>query len=131
MTNYKVHVKTAGTSYLEALKAVAVKNPKLFREIFQKSFDIYEVEKKTYHVSADLDKIESIEKLKDSELTRLFESNDARQVMHVAFGRILTDKDENGNYQFKDAILNCLRVNEELYDELILEHFSKHFAPFT
>jgi len=31
------HVKTAGTSYLEALKVTAVKNPKLFREILDYS----------------------------------------------------------------------------------------------
>ena len=54
-TRGKFHVKTAGTSYLEALRAVARCEPELFRRIVDFARDRYEVDKATYHVSATLD----------------------------------------------------------------------------
>ena len=51
-----VHLKTAGTSYLEALRALSVASPALFREIYVFSRDRYETDKQTYHVSAELDR---------------------------------------------------------------------------
>src|SRR3990172_4569480 len=115
-----VHVKTAGTSYLEALKTVATKQPDLFREILDFSRKQYEVEKATYHVSAKLAKVPAANQLTDEQLPTLFEQNDARQVMHVAFGKVLTTKADNGSFLFKDRILSCLNENEEThYDYLI------------
>ena len=96
------HVKTAGTSYLEALKVCAIEEPALFREILDYSRGLYEEEKRTYHVSADVEKVRPVNEYKDSELEKLFDSNDARQILHVTFGRILTDEDENGKYIFKN-----------------------------
>ncbi|KAB2837285.1 MAG: hypothetical protein F9K45_13045, partial [Melioribacteraceae bacterium] len=51
------HVKTAGTSYLEALRVVAAVEPELFREILDFSRDLYVTEKESYHVSADIKKV--------------------------------------------------------------------------
>lgn len=123
------HVKTAGTSYLEALRVVAVKNPDLFREIYQFSFGLYEIEKKSYHVSADISKLKKGNEYSDKELVELFNSNDARQVLHVTFGKVLTVK--NGNeYLFKEDIINCLKENEETHYEFLYKHFRKHLEPF-
>lgn len=123
------HVKTAGTSYLEALRVVAVKNPTLFREIFKFALGLYETEKKSYHVSADLNRLKKAEEYLDSELVNLFSSNDARQVLHVTFGRVLTEK-INDEYLFKNRILNCLQENEETHYEFLYKHFRKHLEPF-
>ena len=46
------HVKTAGTSYLEALRVVAIHDAKLFRAIIDFSRSRYDTDKATYHVSA-------------------------------------------------------------------------------
>lgn len=123
------HVKTAGTSYLEALKVVAAKNPVLFREIYQFSFGLYETEKKSYHVSADISKLKNASEYSNEELVELFNSNDARQVLHVTFGKVLTVKN-NGEYLFKDSIINCLNENEETHYEFLYKHFRKHLEPF-
>ena len=53
-TQGKFHVKTAGTSYLEALRVVARHDPASFREIIDFSRSRYETDKATYHVSATL-----------------------------------------------------------------------------
>jgi len=126
----RTHVKTAGTSYLEALKVVAIKEPDLFREILDFSAGLYETEKKTYHVSADLKRIKPAKDYKDSELEELFASNDVRQVLHVTYGRVLTEKNAQGKYIFRDRIYRCLIENEDLHYKLLIAHFHKHLEPF-
>lgn len=125
------HVKTAGTSYLEALKVAAKKEPNLFRKILDYACAIYENEKRTYHVSADINKLKPSQEYRNGELESLFDSNDIRQILHVTFGRILTDTDEKGAYLFKDNILRCLKENEETHYELLIKHFHKHLEPFN
>ncbi len=53
-TKGKFHVKTAGTSYLEALRVVALRDEPLFRRIIDFARGRYETDKATYHVSATL-----------------------------------------------------------------------------
>ena len=125
-----IHIKTAGTSYLEALKVAALMEPKLFREILDYCSPLFESEKKSYHVSADAAKLKSAKEYSDKELPRLFENKDCRQVLHVTFGRILTDKNENGEFIFKDRLIKCLKDNEETHYEVVIKHFRKHLDPF-
>ena len=128
--NIIIHVKTAGTSYLEAVKVTAAREPELFRRILDFSRGLYEQEKKTYHVSADINKVKPANEYKDNELVGLFDDNNIRQILHVTFGKVLTDRDKNNNYIFRDDLYRCLRENEDLYDEYLYKHFRKHLAPF-
>lgn len=123
------HVKTAGTSYLEALRVVAAENTKLFREIYDFCFGLYETEKLSYHVSAKLSNLKESSGYNDKELLELFSSEDARQVLHVTFGKVLTEKTSTG-YLFKDKILNCLKENEKTHYTFLTNHFIKHIEPF-
>ncbi len=125
-----IHIKTAGTSYLEALKVVAMKDPDLFREILDYAVGLYENEKKTYHVSADMNKIKSGKDYKDEELRKLFESNDVRQALHVTYGRVLTEKNDMSEFAFKNRINDCLIKNEDLHYQLLIKHFQRHMNPF-
>lgn len=124
------HVKTAGTSYLEALRVVAAKQPDLFREILDFSKGLYDTEKRSYYVSADINKVKSGKEYSNEELLSLFNSNDVRQVLHVTFGKVLTEKDSDGKFLFKDKILRCLIENEDTHYEFIVNHFKKHLEPF-
>jgi tagaturonate epimerase len=125
-----VHVKTAGTSYLEALRVVAAREPDLFRSILRFSLAHFEVEKQTYHVSGDLRRVPDPGMLDDDNLMELFENDDARQVLHVAFGKVLTDADAGGAYTFKLNIIACLDENENLHYRYVKEHFRRHIDPF-
>jgi len=125
-----VHVKTAGTSYLEALRTVAACEPKLFREILEFSRSLYEHERRTYHVSAELERVPPSADLKARDLPTLFEDDDARQVLHVTFGRVLTEKDSDGNYVFKERLLGALGKHETAHYENLVTHFRRHTAPF-
>ncbi len=125
-----VHVKTAGTSYLEALRTIAATSPGLFREILDFSRNRYVEEKKTYHVSADLVRVRAANTYTDEALLELFEQNDARQVLHVTFGKVLTERDVEGNYRFKERILDCLGEYEERHYAFLIRHFKRHLDPF-
>jgi hypothetical protein len=125
-----VHVKTAGTSYLEALRTVAACDPGLFREILDFSRSIYEHERRTYHVSGELERVPVADALDDGGLITLLDDEDARQVLHVTFGRVLTDREEDGRTRFKDRILACLESHEEAHYGNLVRHFKRHLEPF-
>jgi len=125
-----VHVKTAGTSYLEALRTIASCEPRLFREILDFSRSLYEHERRTYHVSAQLERVPAATNLGDDDLAALFDDEDARQVLHVTFGRVLTEKTPGGAYLFKDRVLTALATHEGAHFENLVAHFRRHTAPF-
>ena len=125
-----VHVKTAGTSYLEALRTVAACEPKLFREILEFSRSLYEHERRTYHVSAELARVPAAADLKARDLPALFDDDDTRQVLHVTFGRVLTEKQDDGGYLFKDRLMAALEKHESAHYNNLVTHFRRHTAPF-
>jgi len=125
-----VHVKTAGTSYLEALRTIAASEPVLFREILDFSRSLYENERRTYHVSAQLDRVPASASMSNDDLAALFDDEDARQVLHVTFGRVLTEKTPSGAYLFKDRVLTALATHEAAHFENLVTHFRRHTAPF-
>ncbi len=125
-----VHVKTAGTSYLEALRTIAAVKPDLIKEILDFAREHYLQEKNSYHVSADLNKVPAAKDCSNAQLLELFNDDNARQVFHVTFGKVLTAQDVNSNYIFRDRIKKCLEENEELHYENLIKHFRRHLEPF-
>ncbi len=125
-----IHVKTAGTSYLEALKVVAMRDPVLFREILDFSVGLYDAEKKSYHVTADMKRIKRGKDYRDDELEGLFASTDVRQALHVTYGRVLTEKNAGAEYIFRNRIYDCLEKNEGLHYQVLVKHFHRHLEPF-
>ena len=125
-----IHVKTAGTSYLEALRTLASIDPGLFREIFTFARSRYDVDRATYHVSADLAKVPVPDQLSDTELIGVLDTFDGREVLHVTFGSVLTSKNEQGDYCFRQRLLNALRANEEVYYAALETHIGRHLALF-
>jgi hypothetical protein len=125
-----VHVKTAGTSYLEALRTIAACEPELFAEVLDFSRSLYENERRTYHVSGRLERVPESAALDLSDHPKLFEDEDARQVLHVTFGRVLTDRGEDGSYLFKDRLLAALDSHEDEHFKNLEAHFRRHTAPF-
>jgi len=128
MTDGLVHLKTAGTSYLEAIRAIASIDPDLFRRILEFARDRYETDKATYHVSADVNKVPPADTLKDDQLAALLDDFDARQVLHVTFGSVLT---ADGGERFKNAIYAALQKDEEAHYAALAGHLARHVAPFA
>tara|TARA_R100001143_G_C3360031_1_gene134872 strand:+ start:6505 stop:7998 length:1494 start_codon:yes stop_codon:yes gene_type:complete len=125
-----VHVKTAGTSYLEALRTIAEADPKLFREILEYSKERFKEDKKTYHITGKPSDIPPDEKLSDDDLRDLLDDDHARQVLHVTFGSILNGREPISS-GFKERLMHCLTLHEELYEKNLESHFDKHLSPFS
>lgn len=117
------HVKTAGTSYLEALRTIASIDPQLFRKILTLARERYPVDRATYHVSADVDRVRTSAQLTDAELPDLLNEFDAREVLHVTFGSVLE--------KFRTELYTTLRAHEPEYTATLKTHFAKHLAPFV
>ncbi|MCX7683171.1 MAG: tagaturonate epimerase family protein [Anaerolineae bacterium] len=115
-----VHVKTAGTSYLEALRTVAQVDPAFFRELLGCARMCYERDRVSYHVSAHLAHVPAPRSLDSVALLGLFEQFDARQVLHVTFGSVLE--------RFGERLLATLRVYEEAYYAHLEAHLKRHLA---
>jgi tagaturonate epimerase len=130
-TGEMVHVKTAGTSYLEALRAVGEIDPPLFREVWAYALGRYDEDKKTYHVSADLTKVPNADDLADNQLGTILDGNDGRQVLHVTYGSVLNEADEAGNLKYKPRMMDALRSNEEVHYRILGAHMKKHIDPFV
>jgi hypothetical protein len=120
-----VHLKTAGTSYLEALRAIAQLNPTLFREIVGFAIERYPIDRATYHVSAELERMPDVNALPNDSLTILLDNFHAREVLHVTFGSVLNHSD------FREPFFMTLRGDEETYYQMLETHFAKHLAPFS
>jgi tagaturonate epimerase len=119
-----VHLKTAGTSYLEALRTAARVDPKLFRDIYVFSRDRYETDKASYHVSASLDKAPLPENVSDAQMVDLLDQFDVRQIVHVTFGSVLKNPD------FYSRLMGVLRANPDVYAADLSAHFQRHLKPF-
>ncbi len=129
----RFHVKTAGTSYLEALRVAAQEDAGLFQRICEFARNRYDTDRATYHVHATLDSVPppaECNGAKDMEKVYLECWEDVpkgkgfteagRQVLHCTFGSVLTD-DELG-----PAVRQCLEEHPSTYADLLCEHFCRH-----
>lgn len=122
----RFHIKTSGTSWVEAVRVIARCNAALFRRMVAFSRMHFEEAKAYYHVSASLDRMPLLENVPDAELASLLDLVDMRQVMHITYGFLLQTKDEQGHYLFRDDIYRTLRTNKSLLDTVIKNHIRRH-----
>jgi hypothetical protein len=112
-----LHVKTAGTSYLEALRVVVRTDPALFAEIAAFSHGRFAADRATYHISTTEQETSGLPRAggsKDLERPYL-DQRPGRQLMHVTFGSVLTQGRSTSGRPFRDAILETLRRHDALH----------------
>lgn len=131
-TKGRFHVKTAGTSYLEALRVVARHDEALFRRIVRFGRERYDVDKATYHVSATNAAVPTDEGLDAKRLEQVYLecwadvppgvgfTEPGRQILHCTFGSTLTDPD------LGPAVRSVLESHPDTYTEVLADHFSRH-----
>ncbi|MBN1453117.1 MAG: hypothetical protein JW963_19035 [Anaerolineales bacterium] len=111
----RIHVKTAGTSYLEALRVLAKYEPDLFSKIYALGRERYETDRLTYHVSAQLEKLPNTDNL-----PALLDDFHAREVLHVTFGSALG--------RFGVELKATLAKHDDAYFDGLKAHFEKHLS---
>lgn len=131
-TKGRFHVKTAGTSYLEALRVVARHDEALFRRIVQFGRERYPVDKATYHVSATNEAVPPGDDLDAKRLEQVYLecwadvpkglgfTEPGRQILHCTFGSTLTDP------ELGPAVRSVLESHPDTYTEVLADHFSRH-----
>ena len=124
----RYHLKTAGTSWLEAMKLIAQREPALYREVHAFALAHFDEARQYYAVTTDLAKVPPLEALSDAELPALFESPDARQLIHITYGLILSAKDEAGAPLFRPRLYAAWRRHAADYEALLKAHIGNHAA---
>jgi hypothetical protein len=124
LTGGLVHLKTAGTSYLEALRTISRFNPDLFREIARFAIECYPRDRATYHVSAMVDKMPGLDITPDDKLPEMLENFHVREILHVTYGSVLNSP------RLRETFFDELIRREEAYSQCIEAHFDKHFSAF-
>jgi len=125
-----VHLKTAGTSYLEALRAVSRADVELFREVAAVARARYDDDRRTYHVSGSASDVPEPDGITPKSAGPLLDHVGARQVFHVTYGSVL-DAPATGGGTLGERIRGCLDANEELHWEIVARHIERHLAPFA
>lgn len=120
------HEKTAGTSYLEAIRVIARKAPALYRQIHEFALTTFEKDRASYHVTTNLDAIPDVGHVADAELEKLLDDDNSRQVIHITYGSVLQAKDEENKPLFREKIMETLDENEEEYFQFLDNHISHH-----
>jgi hypothetical protein len=123
-TRGRVHLKTAGTSYLEALRAIAMTDADLFRHILALAVARYPEDRASYHVSARIEALPPFSGMPDGALPDLLEDFHAREILHVTYGSVLNHPD------LGPSLRSVLEAHASLYTTLIAKHFDRHLAPF-
>ncbi len=117
-----LHLKTAGTSWLVAVLVIARHDPELYREIHRCALQHFDAMLKFYHITADLKRIPELDSLRDDELPALVEKHpDARQLLHITYGPVLTGK-------LRNRFFAAMHRLEEEYAGALEAHFDKHFS---
>lgn len=119
----RVHLKTAGTSYLEALRVAGAHDPDLLRAIVDLGLERFETDVASYHISGHPSRMPAPSALPGRALVALLEQRDARQVLHVTFGSALRT--------FGPQLRALLQAHEGAYRDALRRHFERHLVPFV
>jgi tagaturonate epimerase len=121
-----LHVKTAGTSYLEALRVVARTAPGLFGKIIEFCRSRFETDRASYNISTTTAHVAALPKYSGpKEETVFLDEVAGRQLLHVTFGSVLT------HAEFKPRIVETLERHASLHEELLDRHLTKHLSLLT
>lgn len=120
------HLKTAGTSWLEAVRLVAMKDPALYRRVHAFALSSYVAASAYYHVNGRPEQLPDITLMADSDLPALMDRDDARQVLHITYGLILTAKKADGSSLLRDELYRFWEKYKEDYAQLLDRHIGRH-----
>ncbi|MBN9691165.1 MAG: hypothetical protein J0M24_13085 [Verrucomicrobia bacterium] len=124
-----LHVKTAGTSYLEALRVVARVRPALFAEIAAYCRGRFDTDRASYHISTTQAQVAGLPAYESTAQEAVYLDEVAgRQLLHVTFGSVLTVGKDSKGRTFKEGILETLHERADLHSELLERHFAKHLS---
>ncbi len=115
-----LHIKTSGTSWLEAVATIAEKNPQLYRRIHQKAMEHFKEATSFYYVSGDPARVEDPAYRPDETLIDYLMEDDSRQLLHITYGFVLEDA------ALKKELYQTVEENEAHYWRRLVSHIGRH-----
>lgn len=119
-TDGRLHVKTSGTSWLEAVATIAHCDPSLYRRLHECALANFEAATAFYHVSADIERIRPLSAVSDEDLLSYLALDDSRQLLHITYGFLL------GDPELRRSIYDLLSAQEEIYFDRLVGHIGRH-----
>ncbi len=119
-TGGRMHVKTAGTSWLVALHALALHDTDLYRKIHAEAVRTHAEALNHYHISADFAAVRPLDSTPDDRLADYLSDRNSRQMLHIAYGGILA------NAELRAELYASLHRLEEEHYQLLADHIGKH-----
>jgi len=113
------HIKTSGTSWICAVKTIAEIDFYFFLEILKCGIKNFKENSLSYEISAKPNFI-SIKKLKDKKTNEIFNDKNIRQIIHISYGSIFSEK------KYRDTFYKILKEKEEKYHQELKQHLEKH-----
>lgn len=121
-TGGRLHLKTAGTSWLQAVRVIARANPPLFRRMLARAIAWFPEASKLYHVTADPSTIADADLVPDAGLEQYLDAVDSRQVLHITYGGLLDDP------VIRAGFFSTLDKFEENHYTAVGDHIEKHLS---
>lgn len=115
VTQGNFHIKTSGTSWLEAVRVIAKYEPNLFEELYQISLENLEESKKAYKV--DIKRDEFPKEIKEDYM-EFFNRDNVRQLFHISYGVLLDEK--------KEEIYETLNRYEKEHYDFVYQNIKRH-----
>ena len=124
LTNGLCHIRTCGTSYLEALRTVVRHEPVLFRRIVDHARNEYDRDSTGNAVSARCDQVCCPSQESDNDaLEQIYLNEDiGRQILHVTSGSVLVDS------SLGPALRDMLVSESETHRQLLARHMGRHLS---
>ncbi len=121
LTEGKLHVKTSGTTWLQALKLIAKTEPDKFWKYYDLALEHVQESARRYKL--ELDRSLLAELRAELSPVEIFHHDQARQLLHVSYGVLLE--------KFKDEIYQILDEHEVEHYELVSSNIAKHLESFV
>jgi tagaturonate epimerase len=121
-TDGYLHLKTAGTSWLEALRVISIHSPFLFKTIYKRARRTFNEALKLYHITTSLDQTLDIDDIEQTNFPELLNQVPARQLLHITYGSILNTP------SIRPLFFASMHANEDAYYDLLRTHFDRHLS---
>jgi hypothetical protein len=109
------HIKTSGTSWLQAVRVVVEKKPAVFEDMYKYSVAMLEESRKAYHVDIrEPDFPRSV----TGDRVMFYSNPNVQQLIHISYGVLLQ--------RFREPLREILLANEELHYKRVAEHIERH-----
>lgn len=123
-TKGRYHLKTAGTSWLVAMRLIAEQHPGLYRRAHAWALLHVNEARQYYHVKLDMSQVPPLNDLADRDLPALFDHEDPRQFIHITYGLILkNDALKRALYQ---AWADMTTQDNQPYADALRRHIGHH-----